>query len=523
MYKVVIPSAGKGARLKDLSKHINKALVSVNQKPSISYVIEKFPEEIEIVIALGYQGDSVKDFLLIAYPNRKFTFVDIDLYEGKGSGLGYSLLKCQDYLDCPFIFIPNDSIIEEEIPLPETNWMGYSTLHDTTQYRSLNILNGFVDNILPKESSGDVYPYIGLCGIKDHKLFWKNMNEGINKGSIEIGESYGLKMLLTSEKIIAEKFTWHDTGNLPSLDEAKRYLPKNQVDAHILDKPDESIWFCNKKVIKFHIDQSFIAERVKRADALHGYVPPITNYSDNMYAYDLIEGSVLSRRPTPKVFSSFLDYMSDFWIKPNANDINIKKFYKGCSKFYKDKTYERLDLFLKRFEVIDREIIINDTKVPKYKKVLELIDWDDMSTGVPVRFHGDLHFENILCTNDQESPFFLLDWRQNFAGELNFGDIYYDLAKLNHGLIISHEIINNNQFNIDVHPDRVDFDFHRKHLLSDCQETLQTWVIKNGYDWLKVKKLTNLIFLNIAPLHDHPYSLLLYYFGLSSLWNDLNN
>ena len=134
-----------------------------------------------------------------------------------------------------------------------------------------------------------------------------------------------------------------------------------------------------------------------------------------------------------------------------------------------------------------------------------------MNTGVPVRFHGDLHFENILCTNDQESPFFLLDWRQNFAGELNFGDIYYDLAKLNHGLIISHEIINNNQFNIDVHPDRVDFDFHRKHLLSDCQETLQTWVVKNNYDWLKVKKLTNLIFLNIAPLHDHPYSLLLYY------------
>ena len=49
MYKVVIPSAGKGARLKDLSKHINKALVSVNQKPSISYVIEKFPEEIGVI------------------------------------------------------------------------------------------------------------------------------------------------------------------------------------------------------------------------------------------------------------------------------------------------------------------------------------------------------------------------------------------------------------------------------------------------------------------------------------------
>ena len=26
-----------------------------------------------------------------------------------------------------------------------------------------------------------------------------------------------------------------------------------------------------------------------------------------------------------------------------------------------------------------------------------------------------------------------LDWRQNFGGIINYGDIYYDLAKLYHG------------------------------------------------------------------------------------------
>ena len=75
MYKVVIPSAGKGTRLKDLSKHINKALVSVNQKPSISYVIEKFPENIEIIVPVGYKSQTIKDFLITAYPKRKFTFI----------------------------------------------------------------------------------------------------------------------------------------------------------------------------------------------------------------------------------------------------------------------------------------------------------------------------------------------------------------------------------------------------------------------------------------------------------------
>ena len=116
----------------------------------------------------------------------------------------------------------------------------------------------------------------------------------------------------------------------------------------------------------------------------------------------------------------------------------------------------------------------------------------------------------------------MLDWRQNFAGDIHIGDIYYDLAKLNHGLIISHEIINNNQFDISVHADSVSFDFHRKNLLFECQEILKEWVRDNEYDWNKVKNMTNLIFLNIASLHDHPYSLLLYYYGLSSLWNDLH-
>tara|TARA_Y200000002_G_scaffold193235_1_gene159574 strand:+ start:7133 stop:8704 length:1572 start_codon:yes stop_codon:yes gene_type:complete len=522
MYKVVIPSAGKGTRLKDLSKHINKALVSVNQKPSISYVVEKFPENIEIVVPLGYKGDDIKDFLEIAYPNRKFSFVDVDLFEGPGSGLGYSLLKCKEILQCPFIFIPNDSILEEDIPEPNSNWMGYSSLHTSEEYRSISIVNENVDNILPKGSSGNIYPYIGLCAIKDYELFWKHMDDGLDKGAIEIGESYGLKMLLSSSEIKAKKFTWHDTGNLVALENAKKMLPKNKIDAHILDKPDEAIWFCQNKVIKFHVDKNFIADRVQRSKNLGNFVPKIQKHADHMYSYNIVKGSVLSRNPTPKIFKSFLNFMSEFWSNPVSKDFKIDNFYKGCSIFYKDKTYERLELFLKRFEVIDRKMIVNGELIPCYKDVLGLLDWSDISKGIPVRFHGDLHFENILCTEEKNNPFCLLDWRQNFAGDTDVGDIYYDLAKLNHGLIISHEIINNNHFDIDVHAGSVSFDFHRKNLLFECQEILKEWVDDNKYDWSKVKKMTNLIFLNISPLHDHPYSLLLYYFGLSSLWNDLN-
>ena len=75
------------------------------------------------------------------------------------------------------------------------------------------------------------------------------------------------------------------------------------------------------------------------------------------------------------------------------------------------------------------------------------------------RFHGDLHFENILISTSDDKPFTLLDWRQDYGGILEYGDIYYDFAKLNHGFIICHELINNNLFKVNHEPGSINFEF----------------------------------------------------------------
>ena len=154
--------------------------------------------------------------------------------------------------------------------------------------------------------------------------------------------------------------------------------------------------------------------------------------------------------------------------------------------------------------------------------MLSKVDWDNISDGIHVRFHGDLHFENILMNETIDGlPFSLLDWRQNFNGEYEYGDIYYDFAKLYHGLIISHDFINQNFYNYTREMNYVYFDFHRKNTNMDCERILQSYVIKNGYDWKKVKIMTALIFLNIAGLHHYPYCHLLYYLGKSMLSEEL--
>jgi mannose-6-phosphate isomerase-like protein (cupin superfamily) len=99
---VLILAAGLGTRLGNLTKEINKALLPINNRAIISHIIDKFPKEYEFIIAIGYKGDSIKEYCELAFPTHKLTFVEIDNVDGYASGPGYSALQCKSYLQRPF-------------------------------------------------------------------------------------------------------------------------------------------------------------------------------------------------------------------------------------------------------------------------------------------------------------------------------------------------------------------------------------------------------------------------------------
>jgi len=239
-----------------------------------------------------------------------------------------------------------------------------------------------------------------------------------------------------------------------------------------------------------------------------------------MYCYKKIEGDVLSEVVTPPIFEDFLAKCKDFWIEKKLTTAEQKKFQRNCMGFYKDKTSERVQLFYKNFNQIDNAEIINGEQMPPLQDLLNKIDWNWMSKGFSGRFHGDFHFENILYSKKNKT-FTFLDWRQDFAGDLSVGDIYYDLAKLMHGLIVNHGIVADNQYSATWEDGEIKFDLHRKHSLVECEKRLNTWVQENNYELKKVRVLTALIYLNIAALHHYPYSLLLYGLGKKMLTKEL--
>jgi NDP-sugar pyrophosphorylase family protein len=62
-YKVCILAAGEGKRMLPLTKNFNKALLPIGFKAAISYIIEKFPKKIEIVVAIGHEREKIIQYL----------------------------------------------------------------------------------------------------------------------------------------------------------------------------------------------------------------------------------------------------------------------------------------------------------------------------------------------------------------------------------------------------------------------------------------------------------------------------
>jgi aminoglycoside phosphotransferase (APT) family kinase protein len=166
----------------------------------------------------------------------------------------------------------------------------------------------------------------------------------------------------------------------------------------------------------------------------------------------------------------------------------------------------------------DTHGIINDIMVPSAGELLDAAEEHLLKNCNPTGFHGDFILDNILvCDNS----FTLLDWRQDFGGELESGDMYYDIAKLNHNLVVNHDIINADLFTIDTTTTNVKCDIMRNHRLVECQDALYEIAKIKGLDINKIQILTAIIWINMAPLHENKLSKFLFYFGRYSLHNAL--
>ena len=530
MKTIVIPAAGLGSRLSSFTKNYSKAMCTLGEKPVISYIIDKFEDEDEIIILLGYKGDLLRQVVSACHPNKNIKFVEVDNFEGPGSGLGYSLHCAYDLLQRPFIFWSCDTVLPSfdvnEVTY-ETNWAVCADFVDEcfNEYRHFKINNKRdVVDILPKDVpyKDGILPYVGVAFIKDYENFWKAYDTN-TEAFIKDGETFGLRNLNHIKAYPTSD--WIDMGNKSKFEYWKKIYNEN-MEATILEKPDEAIWFINGNVIKFHINTKFIADRVKRFKTMlcdkqikNGIVlPQLIGYTDNTYTYKMAPGIIASKVITTNMLSDILEKYLD--VEPV--ELTDDEKYAIFKDFYLDKTISRINKYCTEYTDIDNECYINGILCKPATELVNKIDWEKLSkNGVFTNnYHGDFHLENILVNNNQ---YVMLDFRQNF-GKTMVGDVYYDIAKMWHSFIVNHEMVKNDLFSVDNQDaNHVKIDIHRTFIDTECEHALVEWLEKSPiFDKGQAELMTAIIFLNIAACHVYPYSKFLFNLGKLMINNFYN-
>ena len=517
---VLITTSGIGSRLGELTKYTNKSLIRIGSKYVINYIIDlyKDKEKVTFYVTLGHFSNLIKQYLKLSYPNIKFNYINIDNYNKKGSSLGYSLLQCKNYINEPFIYTCCDAIINEniDISLNENTMFVTNCEKDSYRYSTVSIEENYINNIYNKGAKIFDYIYIGVSYIKEYSIFFDILKKIYlaNPNNNELSDMNVYQIMMNNNikfkyKLIENYF---DIGSIITYQKANKFF-KCKYD--ILLKYNESICFLKDKVIKYFYDINKNKERLIRAEKLKNLIPKINDYTDNFYSMELIDSKPLSKIKKKNIIYELLNWAKKYLWKEIKNNTGFKNI---CFKFYKEKTFNRVKLGFKKKIIFDYKIINNEDIIPIYD-LLKNIDYKYLSDTKPTNFHGDFILDNILY---KDNKFVLIDWRENFGGDLERGDIYYDLAKLRHNIFFNHENIENKLFNIkNINKNSIEIDMKCNFYLVNQLEQYNKFVYENNYDLKKIKIINSLIWINMAPLHEYPLSNFLFNLGKWTLHNNL--
>ena len=523
-YKVLITTSGIGSRLGDLTSYTNKSLLPIGNKASLSWIVESYPKSVEFVITLGHFGEYVREYLQTAHPERNFTFVKVENFEGEGSSLALSMLHAEPLLQEPFIFHASDTIVTDTvIPQIAENWVFGFKSQEATNYVSFDCSSGIVTKFHPKGWDNYDFLHIGIVGINNFREFWDCLHDSVNANPMSRDTndiSALIKMLNQGLRIrthVAEK--WFDLGNMGSFNAAKKQIPDKFC---VLEKKRESIYFVNNRVIKFFADAKVCERRVQRAKVLGDIVPKVEMSAKNFYAYSFVKGTNASFKVSPDRITKIMEWADcKLWVKQNL--LKSIDFRELSNQFYLVKTNERLNDFYSKSGMKDEELRINGETIPKVSELLKMLDNEFLSKGVQSRIHGDFILDNLIIDGQEIKA---IDWRQDFAGNILEGDLYYDLAKMMHSFYVNHEVVERNLFHVsfDEGDEKSVFvDILRSNSLIIAEANFIKEVLKRGFSMRRIRILTALVWLNMAALHHRPFDVFLYLFGKWSLAEALNS
>lgn len=114
----VVPAAGRGTRLGELTADQPKPLVSINEKPLLHYVFDSLVEAgiTELIVIVGYRADAIIREFGDRYKNVSITYV----YQHDQRGLGHAVAQASPHVAEPFVLLNGDNVLANGAEQPLT-------------------------------------------------------------------------------------------------------------------------------------------------------------------------------------------------------------------------------------------------------------------------------------------------------------------------------------------------------------------------------------------------------------------
>ena len=443
-------------------------LTSLGKIPLISYQIALPAHLNDIIIITDGNTKLLEDYLLCAHPDKKILAIKSASRLRNIPAYSQEIINLTDQPSTSFYIIFGNYFLNSFLSTDDNNWVSESIIH-----------------------------------VLDHQSFWTR-----------------LKKQKRLDKAVADykkvKMDCLDLSNPKILSQVRDYLKNDTDQEYDFSKPEEAIYFPGNRVVKYFQDEKIIKTRAARTKFLNGLTPVLDRVGLNYYSYQNVPGKTIYESLSSGITIRFLHWCSSrLWDaqKPRLTHQQALNFFQACAKFYKIKTEERINHYWNSVPHQDRPSRVNGKLTPILNELINLVDWDYLCQGTPVRFHGDLQFDNVLFSPGRNPEFILLDWRQDFAGLIEYGDIYYDLAKLYGGLIVPYNSIKKNEFSFSQVGSNVEISLQPPPCLRLARQEFQEFINAKEYDKKKIQLLTGIIFINMSPLHHEPFNYFLHHLG----------
>lgn len=407
---------------------LHKALVPLDDRALLSHLFDLAPAGARLIVCVGYRADQVKDYVRLAHPSLDVTFVDVDDWDQPGAGPGASLLAARHVVGHDKMILTScDTLWNHDPALWEAtrSWAAVAPVPAGTAperwCRMAVDAEGVVTRVLDKQPwLGDgSLAYVGLACVQPSEIdsFWRGVANGDLVGR-ERQVTGGLARLVDSGSLLGVRVGWTDVG-----DEDAYRRAVAAFSGYDWTKTDEATYVLPRegRVVKFWADEAVLRERADRAWMLNGTIPRLVSRRGTMLAYEFIEGTTCypTAETDDTLVPRLLDWAADKIWKP-AN-VPAQERVDACTEFYLRKTADRVA----RLRPDLRDMATD---------ALRRVRWDGLADGCePVIFHGDFNFGNVIDTG---AGFVGIDWRQDFAGHLEWGDRRYDLAKIIGGCVV---------------------------------------------------------------------------------------